>query len=116
MNYYTKEILVERHKDRKEISGTNAQNGSNKDRKCFSSNIFIGSLHSLIPIKYSFSIAPVLDEYCFSIESVLRQYYRSSLGVFQVHSRYIKNRFIVYFGNLKGLIYKFAIFLGRRPP
>ena len=93
-----------------------SESSKNIKRKVFFSNTLIRFLRSFNSIKYSFSIAPALSEYCLSIETVLSLYYRSSLGVFQVHSRYIKNRFIVYFGCLKGLIYKFAIFLGRRPP
>ena len=90
---------------------------SNKiNRKVFFPNTLSRFFHSFNAIMYSFSITPALSEYCLSIERVLCLHCRLSVSVFQVHSRYIKNRFNVYFGNLKGLIYKFAIFLGRRPP
>jgi len=114
-----KHILVERHKkrqSRKVTVGYVAQSGKNKNQKGLKPNSLFRFLRSFNPIMYSFSIASVLNEYCFSIEKVLSLYYRSSVGVFQVHSRYIKKLFIEYFGRLKGLIYKFAIFLGRRPP
>ena len=114
-----KDILVEGHKERqsgKVTDGSVAQNGKNKNQKGLNANSIFSFLHSFNSIMYSFSIAPVLNEYCFSIENVLSLYYRSSLDVFQVHSRYINKIFIEHFGCLKGLIYKFAIFLGRRPP
>lgn len=93
-----------------------SESSKKRNQKGLKLNSLLRFLHSFNSIMYSVSIAPVLDEYCFSIETVFSLYYRSSLGVFQVNSRYIKNRFIEYFGRFKGLIYKFAIFLGRRPP
>lgn len=114
-----KHILVERHKDRqsrKLTHGSVTRSGKNKNQKGLKPNSLFSFFRAFNPIMYSFSIASVLSEYYFSIERVLILHYRSSLAVFKVHSKYIKNRFIEYFGRLKGLIYKFAIFLGRRPP